>query len=102
MAASPKFKVYLGTGEYIASFKYAEDAANFSVVHATTGKIKLGHSLVVWDLSNITPEQDAAILAGYDQTGDQIAADLAVLGFDSLGNPLPGHDHMGRKMEAAE
>lgn len=47
MAGSPRFKVYRD-GEYVACFKYAEDAA--VLVAAAGGDIRDGHGLrdIVW------------------------------------------------------
>lgn len=45
MAASPPWKVYVDR-EYIASFKYPEDAARF--IDAGGTEVRFGHSLVVW------------------------------------------------------
>jgi hypothetical protein len=47
MAASPQFKVYK-SGEYIAAFKYADDAA--MLAGARGGQVRYGHSKwsVVW------------------------------------------------------
>ena len=45
MAGSPPWKVYRDN-EYVASCKYAEDAA--ALVSASGGAVKYGHSLVVW------------------------------------------------------
>lgn len=46
MAGSPKWKVYRN-GEYIASCKYADDAA--ALVSLGGGIVKHDHSLVVWN-----------------------------------------------------
>lgn len=45
MAATPEWKVYRAK-EYVAAFKYAEDAAVFS--GAAGGEVRHGHGLVVW------------------------------------------------------
>lgn len=44
MAASPQFKVYRN-GEYVASCKYAEDAA---ALVANGGSVKWHHKHVIW------------------------------------------------------
>lgn len=45
MAQSPQYKVYRDK-EYVASFKYAGDAA--VLVAATHGEVRWGHSHVIW------------------------------------------------------
>jgi hypothetical protein len=47
MAQSPQFKVYRGK-EYVAAFKYAEDAAAFVAVLGEGAMIRHGHRLVLW------------------------------------------------------
>lgn len=49
MAASPRFKVYKGS-EYIASCKYADDAA--ALCRADIYTIRDGHTRIVWDEGN--------------------------------------------------
>jgi hypothetical protein len=45
MGAAPEWKVYRDK-EYVAAFKYAEDAA--MLVACAGGEIRHGHNLVVW------------------------------------------------------
>ncbi len=45
MAGSPDWKVYREK-EYVAAFKYAEDAAAF--VGCMSGEVRYGHNIVVW------------------------------------------------------
>ena len=48
LAQSPPFKVYRGK-QYIASCRYAEDAAAFLALCADAGgEIRYGHGLIVW------------------------------------------------------
>ena len=48
MAATPRWKVYSHNGEYLASFKYPEDAAVLigSKGYGTT--LRDGHTRIVW------------------------------------------------------
>jgi hypothetical protein len=46
MAASPVWKVYSPSGEYVGSCKYSEDAARFIYMDGMT--IRYQHKLVVW------------------------------------------------------
>jgi hypothetical protein len=50
MAASPQFKVYTGEQEYVAAFRYLEDAALFVAVRGTGATVRRGHALkdVLW------------------------------------------------------
>jgi len=48
MAASPRLKVYSADGQYLASFKYAEDAACLVAMRGNASTIREGHSTVVW------------------------------------------------------
>ena len=48
MASSPEFKVYSPQGEYVASCKFAEDAAAVVALHGTGAKIKHYHKQVLW------------------------------------------------------
>lgn len=48
MAASPKYKVYSNKNEYVASCKYAEDAAAIVSMRGDGTTIRLGHSVVLW------------------------------------------------------
>jgi hypothetical protein len=43
MAGAPRLKVYGPSGEYVASCKYAEDAAAVVAAHGTGSTIRLGH-----------------------------------------------------------
>jgi hypothetical protein len=47
MAASPDWKVYLGS-EYRAAFKYAEDAAALLALLGTGATLRHGHRTIVW------------------------------------------------------
>lgn len=44
MAASPKFKVYSASNEYLASFKHPSDAAVFVAVLGDGATIRYNHS----------------------------------------------------------
>ncbi len=44
MASTPRLKVYNADGEYVASFKHAEDAA----ILIENSEIRDGHKFVVW------------------------------------------------------
>jgi len=44
MAASPKYKVFSPTGEYVASCKYASDAAAILACYGEGSQIRIGHS----------------------------------------------------------
>ncbi len=48
MAGSPQFKVYRGK-EYVASCKYAEDAAILVAALGEGSTIRNGHSTIVWE-----------------------------------------------------
>jgi hypothetical protein len=50
MAASPIWKVYSATGEYLAACKYVEDAAAVVAAHGEGTQIRLGHAsrAAVW------------------------------------------------------
>lgn len=50
MAASPQFKVYSKSGEYLASVKYAEDAAILLGALGQGTTLRYGHSIrqVLW------------------------------------------------------
>lgn len=50
MARSPRLKVYDFDGEYVASFKYAEDAAQFVALKLDGTTIRDGHRVcdTVW------------------------------------------------------
>ena len=44
MAATPHLKAFNQNGEYVASFKYEEDAAAFVAFLGKNASIRLGHS----------------------------------------------------------
>jgi hypothetical protein len=48
MASSPQLKVYRN-GEYVASCKYAEDAA---AIVGLSGTIRIGHNKIIWHEGN--------------------------------------------------
>ena len=50
MAAAPRFKVFDDTNEYIAAFKYADDAAVLVSARGEGYTIRVGHSKkdIVW------------------------------------------------------
>lgn len=48
MAASPKLKVFTPKGEYVASCKFADDAAAIVAKYGHGAKIKYEHKHVVW------------------------------------------------------
>jgi hypothetical protein len=54
MAASPILKVFNAEGEYVASCKYAGDAACLISMYGDGAQIRLGHSKksVLWDEGN--------------------------------------------------
>ena len=54
MAASPRLKVFSPDGEYVAAFKYAEDAINFAICRGNGSEVRAGHAkkAVVWRVSN--------------------------------------------------
>lgn len=79
MAAAPQLKVFAPTGEYVASCKYAEDAAAIVAVYGDGAEIRIGHKKanVVWregsedqpagesfDLVTMTICERAASIAG--------------------------------------
>ena len=54
MAASPAWKVYSARGEYIASFKYPEDAASLLCSRGDGTQLRAAHAprFVVWTEGN--------------------------------------------------
>lgn len=48
MGGSPVLKVYSREGEYLAAFKYAEDAAALVALRGSGATIRRGHRRVVW------------------------------------------------------
>lgn len=60
MAGSPELKVYNPSGEYVAAFKYAEDAAVLVAALGEGTQIRDGHTkrCLVWDEGK--EEQSAA------------------------------------------
>lgn len=48
MAGTPRLKVYNPDGEYVASFKFAEDAAMYVAAAGTNYTIRDGHKFIVW------------------------------------------------------
>lgn len=48
MAASPRFKVYSASGEYIGCAKYAEEAAALVALRGDGATVRLDHKHVVW------------------------------------------------------
>lgn len=50
MAATPKYKIFMPDGEYVASCKYAEDAAALVAIFAAGATIRLSHKAkdTVW------------------------------------------------------
>lgn len=70
MAATPKYKVFNPSGEYVASCKYAADAAAIVAAYGDGAKIKLGHAQVLW------VEGEEAIEAGdsYDEVASIVHA----------------------------
>lgn len=48
MAASPNWKVYNPSGEYVAACKHAEDAAALVALYGDGAKIKHRHGETVW------------------------------------------------------
>lgn len=48
MAASPRWKVYTVTGEYVAACHYAEDAAAIVACRGDGTTIRDGHRKIVW------------------------------------------------------
>ena len=62
MARAPAWKVYNGSGDYIASFKYPEHAAAFVASFGVDGiTIRWGHRAVVW-----TEGKDGHAIDSYD------------------------------------
>lgn len=49
MASTPRLKVYNADGEYVASFKHAEDAAILVAGLGDNTTIRDGHKFIVWD-----------------------------------------------------
>ncbi len=72
MAATPKYKVFTNTGEYVASCKYAEEAAVLVAALGDGTEIRTSHSKgsVVWREGK--EMQSAA--ESYDYVSDKIAA----------------------------
>ena len=64
MAASPRFKVYSATDEYVAAVKYAEDAAALAMLHGEGATIRDGHRKVIWTASGS--------MASYDEVAEVI------------------------------
>ena len=48
MANSPLWKIYSGEKEYVASCKYAEDAAALVALYGNGATVRYHHSTVVW------------------------------------------------------
>lgn len=71
MAASPKYKVFNPSGEYIASCKHASDAAALVVLYGNGAEIRTEHarSATVWREG--TEPQSAS--ESYDFVADTIA-----------------------------
>lgn len=77
MAGSPSWKVYSPEDEYIASFKYPEDAAQFVSGRADGTTIRHGHgkAWTVWEEgSRRYPESDS-----FDRTASIMRERLATL-----------------------
>jgi len=77
MAASPQFKVYSASGEYIGCVKYAEDAAVLVGIcgGGDGAKVKWQHSKVVW-----TQGVDGDAAESYDAAAQEIETRLGVIG----------------------
>lgn len=58
MAASPRYKIYNPSGEYVAACKYLEDSAAMVSFLGSGAQVKDGHSKVIWT------EGSEEILAG--------------------------------------
>lgn len=48
MGASPRYKVYTESGEYIAACKYGEDAAKLISGSQEGTTIRIGHTRIAW------------------------------------------------------
>ena len=71
MASAPRFKFFDSQGEYIASLKYADDAAILLAVHGPGSSVRLGHSKKD-TLLEVTEENHASIVNSYDETAELI------------------------------
>jgi len=82
MAGAPRYKVYTADGEYVATCKFAEDAAAV-VASYEGGTIRDGHRKVVWH------EGDESDTAGnsYDAVAQTI---YRRVGVRSSVDPRPG------------
>lgn len=71
MAASPRYKVYNDDDEYIASFKYIEDAAYFVGGMAAGYSVRLAHTKksIIWLEGNETIDAHES----YDQASSIMA-----------------------------
>lgn len=63
MAASPPWKVY-SVKEYVAAFKYPEDAARF--IDQDGDEVRYGHNLVVW----VEGSEDQSATESFDSAAD--------------------------------
>ena len=59
MAASPRYKVFSESGEYVAACKHAEDAAAIVACYGPGASIRLGHSKA----ATLYTEQDDCLAA---------------------------------------
>lgn len=62
MASAPQLKVYAPTGEYVASCKYAEDAAAIVAIYGEGSEIRIGHKKAncVWrEGSEVQPASES-------------------------------------------
>lgn len=48
MASAPKYKIYSGVGEYVASCKYLEDCAAFAAFRGDGTTVRVDHGPVIW------------------------------------------------------
>jgi hypothetical protein len=69
MAATPRFKVYTGAGEYVGAVKYAEDAAALASLHGSGSTVRDGHRKVVWTAADTLDSYDEAAEAIYAALG---------------------------------
>ena len=72
MSASPEFKVYSPTGEYVASCKHPEDAAAIISSYGRGATIRYRHRRLLWE------EGKEIIPAGesYDRVNEIVTARL--------------------------
>jgi hypothetical protein len=91
MAASPQFKTYSETGEYVAAFRYADDAASFVSTMYPGGSVRAGHSAKLTLYKSPTlDEQDAGTpVPSYDELAVQVAQAIAALGLLADGSTNP-------------